>query len=136
MNQRTWQIRGVSAWFGAAIIGFLVLMLTKCSIETIILMTNADYAIAQVIKVYGGSKMEPRISYRYLVNGTVYTSGAEWDEPIHIGDRFVVRYGQFAPNGNKPVYDLPVPDSIRQDTGRVWNQFLLKNHLWSAPHTH
>ena len=136
MNQSKWKITGPGDWLGVATFGFMALMLTKCSIETISLATDADYAIAQVTKVYHGGKMEPRISYRYLVKGNVYTSGTEWDGPIHTGARFVVRYGKFAPNGNKPVYDLPVPDSIRQDTGRTWRQFLLKNHLWAAPHAY
>ena len=124
-----WKITKPSDWIGVGAMVMMVIVVTKCSIESASLVTNWDYAIAHVTKAYHGGKMEHMIRYQYSVKGQVYTSGAEWDEPIQVGDRFVVRYGKFAPKGNKPVYDLPIPDSIRQDTGRIWSNFLSKHHL-------
>lgn len=129
MMQHKWKITKPSDWLGVVAIGVMVIVVTKCSIESVSLVTNWDYSIAHVTKAYRGGKMEHRISYQYSVKGKVYNSGAEWSEPIQVGDRFVVRYGKFAPKGNKPIYDLPIPDSIQQDTGRVWDKFLSRHNL-------
>jgi hypothetical protein len=109
--------------------GIMVTTLIKCSIETTSLVTSYDYAIAHVVKIYRGAKMDHKISYQYSVKGNLYTSGAEWNDPIQIGGRFIVRYGKFAPNGNRPVYGLVLPDSIVQDSGQVWTRFLALHNL-------
>lgn len=116
-------------WLGLFTIVFFVFSFTKCSVETISLLTDSDYAIAHTTKVYRGAKMERMISYYYVVNGEVYTSAAERNEQFQIGSRYVVRYGKFSPNGNKFLENIPVPDSIRQDTGRVWRDFLRRYQL-------
>lgn len=115
--------------FSLFIIAFFVFSFTKCSVETISLLTDSNYAIAHITKVYRGSKMERMISYTYLVNGEIYTSVAERNEQFQLGSRYIVRYGKFSPNGNKFLEDMPVPDSIRQDTGRIWRDFLRRRQL-------
>lgn len=129
MSQNKWKVTKLSDLLGVMTMGFMAIALAKCSIETISLITNYDYAIAHVVKEYKGAKMERKIIYKYSVKGESYTSGAEWSESIRTGDRFIIRYGKFAPKGNKPIYDLPLPDSITQDTGRVWRNFLSIHNL-------
>lgn len=129
MSQNKWKITKLSDLLGAVIIGFFIVMLAKCSVETVGLFTNSDYAIAYVTKAYSGAKGERRIKYYYLVNGRIYTSGAERGGQILPTSRYVVRYGKFAPSGNKFLEDIPIPDSIRQDTGRVWREFLRLHQL-------
>jgi hypothetical protein len=108
---------------------FLSVMFVKCSVEEVSLLTHYQYTIASVTKVYQGTKQEQRIVYDYVVAGKNYKGGTEWDTPIQVGQRYVIRYGVIAPSGNKLMYDLPVPDSISQVNDPKWSLFLQKNNL-------
>jgi len=123
------KLKNPAYWLSLLLIAFMVFMLAKCTVETASLLVNPDYAIAHITKVYRGGKMEHLISYYYVVNNKLYTSGAERSGPFKIGARYVIRYGRFAPSGNKFLGDVPVPDSVRQDTGRVWQAFLAHHNL-------
>ena len=107
----------------------LAFVFVKCSVGEISLLVQPRYAIARVYEVSRSNKLEMMTHYAYVIQGEGYTGGQAWDEKARVGDRYVVQYGEFEPIGSS-LLDVPVPDSIQQDTGTVWQRFLVKNNLF------
>ena len=101
----------------------------KCTVGEISLLVQPRYAIARVYKVSRSSKLEMMTRYAYVVQGEGYTGSRAWNEEAQVGDRYVVQYGGVEPSGNS-LLDVPVPDSIQQDTGVVWQRFLVNHNLF------
>lgn len=105
------------------------LLFVKCGVQEISLLTHWEYGIAQVTKVYRGGKGEMHINYWYDVAGVRYERVNIWDGKVQPGERYVVRYGTFDPDGNDFRYDLAVPASITEPHGRPWQVFLRYAHF-------
>ena len=126
-----WKITKPGDLMGVACLVFFALVLVKCSVEEISLLAHWEYGIAHVDKVYRSGKLEMMIGYWYDAGGVRYTDGTVWDGKARSGQRYVVRYGSFAPKGNEFLYELPVPDSIVEAHGKKWQKFLRYAHYHS-----
>ena len=128
MNLSKWKIRTPLDVLGVVCMLGFTLVFVKCSVSEISLLARWKYGIAHVSKVYRSGKGEMLFGYWYDVAGVRHTSGRAWDEKARVGERYVVRYGVFDPDGNDFLYDLPVPDSITEAHGRQWQAFLRHSH--------
>ncbi len=88
------------------------------------LWVKHSYTIAEVVEKRRSNKFEPLVDYTYSVQGSLYRSSQVWNGKAQIGERYVVKYAVYAPYGNKLFYQYPVPDSVQQDTGPQWHQFM------------
>ena len=129
MNWAKWKIRTPMDVLGAALMLGFAFVFAKCSVGEISLLVQPRYAIARVYEVRR-TKMQMMTYYAYIVQGERYTGGRAWNEKARAGDRYVVQYGEFEPSGNSLRYDVPVPDSIQQDTDAVWQRFLVNHNLF------
>ncbi|MBT2559238.1 hypothetical protein J7E24_15725 [Hymenobacter sp. ISL-91] len=108
-------------------IGFLACFFVKCSVDEISLLAHWDYGIAHVTELTR-VKGEMHIGYWYEVAGVRHTRGSIWDGKARPGERYVVRYGTFSPDGNDFLYKRPIPDSITEASGNRWKAFLRHSH--------
>lgn len=116
--------------FGAVIMLGFAFIFVKCSVGEISLLVDSDYTIARVVEVGRTNKLEMMTRYTYFVKGERYRGSRAWNEKAQVGDRYVVQYGKLEPIGNSLHSEVLVPDSIQQDTGRVWHAFLRAHNLW------
>jgi len=112
---------------GLLSVGFFACVFVKCSVAEISLLARWDYGIAHVTELTR-VKGEMQIHYWYEVAGVRHTGGMAWDEKARPGERYVVRYGAFDPDGHDFLYKRPVPDSITEARGSRWQVFLRHSH--------
>ena len=129
MDWAKWKIRTPMDVLGAVLMLGFAFVFVKCSVGEISLLVQPRYAIARVYKVSRSNKLEMMTHYAYVVRGEGYTGDQAWDEEARVGDRYVVQYGEFEPSGSS-LLDVPVPDSIQQDTDAVWQRFLVNHNLF------
>jgi hypothetical protein len=123
-------LKAIAKGFSILFILFLLFSFSQGLVDEISLLTRASYTVAHPTKVYRSTKWGKKVTYWYTVEGKRYERATVWYGPVVPGQRCLVRYAVFSPNGNDLLQDVLVPDSIQDDGGQQWQAFIASHHLY------